>query len=112
MRRRFGILAGVWGVLLAGCDPSDPNPDPDGPPPLCAKRFGDGAEKVVRSLGVDVGGGPISDAGGGNMIVFKLNAGGAHVWSKRFGDAGSCPAGRVSADAAGNVLRVGYTAET
>lgn len=56
-------------------------------------------------VSADVGGGPLTDAGLGDMLLFKLDASGTHLWSKRFGDVSRCTKPPVvSTDAAGNIL--------
>jgi hypothetical protein len=61
---------------------------------------------------IDFGGGNLSSAGLGDAFVAKLGPAGAHVWSKRFGDAGDQTGAGVSVDAAGNVFAVGGFAGT
>lgn len=56
---------------------------------------------------VDFGGGQLTTAGGTDLFVSKLDAGGAHLWSKRFGDAGAQTAGDLACDGDGNVLFTG-----
>ena len=72
----------------------------------------DGSENVFVtgyfSDTVDLGGGPLTSAGGFDVFLAKYDAGGAHLWSQRFGgpgdnDESSC----VSADGSGNVFVTG-----
>ncbi len=53
------------------------------------------------------GGGALTSAGSLDAFVVKLTPGGAHVWSKIFGDAASQSAYAVAADGAGNALVTG-----
>ncbi|MCK5796096.1 MAG: hypothetical protein KAI47_02880 [Deltaproteobacteria bacterium] len=69
-----------------------------------SKRFGAadydlGRELVIDSHGnlilvgtfnstINVGGGDLSSAGGGDILLAKFTSAGAHVWSKRFGGSG------------------------
>jgi hypothetical protein len=57
---------------------------------------------------VDFGGGALTSAGNEDVFVAKLDPTGAHVWSKRFGDASDQNALSVAADSAGNVIVTGY----
>ena len=57
---------------------------------------------------VDFGGGPLVSAGGSDIFIAKLDAGGNHVWSKRFGDTNNRQLGKaIAADGAGNVVVTG-----
>jgi hypothetical protein len=96
---------------------------------LWAKHFGnslyqDGNAVAVDAAGnvflaggffgtVDFGGGPLTSAGDEDLYVVKLDAAGNHVWSKRFGDAGTqprYPGCKIVTDPAGAVLVAGqYT---
>jgi Carboxypeptidase regulatory-like domain len=55
---------------------------------------------------VDFGGGPLTSAGSLNIFVAKLDAGGNHLWSRRFGEAAIFQSSAV--DAQGNVLVTGH----
>jgi hypothetical protein len=57
---------------------------------------------------VDWGNGPVAGSGDVDAFVLKLAPTGEHVWSARFGEAGSEGAESVSVDAADNVLVTGY----
>jgi hypothetical protein len=88
------------------------------------KRFGDadyqyGQGIAVDSAGnvlvagyfagsVDFGGGALASAGSEDIFVAKLDPTGAHVWSKRFGDASDQNALSLAVDTAGNVVVLGY----
>jgi hypothetical protein len=53
---------------------------------------------------LDFGGGLLYSAGSNDVFVAKLDAQGAHLWSKRFGDASNQAALDVAVDASGNVI--------
>ncbi len=57
----------------------------------------------------DFGGGPIPHAGGGDILVWKLDGNGDHVWSKSYGDVAYQGAWAVAADGAGSVYLTGET---
>jgi hypothetical protein len=61
----------------------------------------------VSSGGVDFGGGALFSAGGPDVFLVKYSSGGAHVWSKRFGGAGTDMGMAVGTDSLGNVVVVG-----
>ncbi|WP_441291620.1 hypothetical protein ACSRUE_15200 [Sorangium sp. KYC3313] len=91
--------------------------------PLWSQRFGGPGAQRARAITVDVarnvivvglfqgtvdfGGGPLTSAGGDDIFVVKLDAGGQHVWSRRFGDAADQRGEAVAADSGGNVLVTG-----
>jgi len=57
---------------------------------------------------VDFGSGaPLTSAGSTDIFIAKYTLAGAHVWSKRFGDAGDDVAHGVKVDSKGNVIVVG-----
>jgi hypothetical protein len=57
---------------------------------------------------VNFGGGVLTTAGGADIFLAKLDATGAHVWSKRLGSATDDQVGlAIAADSAGNVLVTG-----
>jgi hypothetical protein len=90
---------------------------------LWSKRFGD--TNTQKSYGVavdasgnavitgifygaaDFGGGVLADAGNGDVFIAKFGPGGAHLWSKRFGDTQYQFAFGLGVDASGNVLAAG-----
>ncbi|MFT3770294.1 MAG: nucleotide-binding protein [Minicystis sp.] len=102
--------------------------DCDGQTPLCpalwAKRFGDVAGQFAWGLAVDptggavvtgdldgtadFGGGALTTAGSSDVFLAKLDANGAHVWSKKFGNATLQSGQGVAVDAMGNVVITGY----
>jgi hypothetical protein len=54
---------------------------------------------------VDFGDDTLTSAGGTDVFVTKLDAGGEHAWSRRYGDAGAHQEGQaISADPDGNVV--------
>lgn len=62
---------------------------------------------------VDVGGGPLTSAGGDDILLAKFAPNGAHLWSKRFGDAfANQKPNSIAVDSAGNVAIVGEHAGT
>jgi hypothetical protein len=87
-----------------------------------SKRFGDAdnqgfARVAVDAAGdvvlvgaydgtVDFGGGPLATVGFISGFVVKLDAGGGHLWSKRFGDE-LVKAGEIALSASGNVYITG-----
>ncbi len=56
---------------------------------------------------VDFGGGLITSAGLNDIFVAKFDAGGAHLWSQRFGESGGDSGLGIAADGTGNVLVTG-----
>jgi hypothetical protein len=90
---------------------------------LWSKIFGDNAEQVAHAVALDgagnvlvsgdmygtmtFGGATLISAGERDIFVAKLSATGAHVWSKRFGDAGIQQGLSVAADATGRVALAG-----
>ncbi len=100
----FGTLdMGTGGLVTAGgSDAFLAKVNPMGTT-LWAKSYGDAAAQSILGVGadsvgnirvvgnntgtIDLGGGPLVTAGGTDMFVAKLDAGGgAHVWSKGIGD--------------------------
>lgn len=90
---------------------------------LWARRFGDGSFQVANGIAlddtgnvyiagsflstVDFGGGVLASAGDSDAFIVKLNAGGAYVWAKRFGDTSAQRGGEVAVDDEGNLLMTG-----
>jgi CheY-like chemotaxis protein/chitodextrinase len=88
-----------------------------------SKRFGgsgddyghavavDASDNVVMTGGfsgtVDFGGGLLTSVGVLDVFVAKYNAGGAHLWSRRYGGAGSDIGRGVAVDSRGNILVTG-----
>ena len=70
---------------------------------------GDGSVYVLTGLEktVDYGGGPLTSAGGADVAVVKLDAGGGHIWSKRFGAKSTEYTYDLAVDPTGGVVFVG-----
>jgi hypothetical protein len=72
----------------------------------------DGADNVLVTgdfIGaMDLGGCPLSMAGGPGLFVAKLDPSGACLWSKGAGDAGSHSGNAVAVDKSGNALVTGF----
>ncbi|MFT3765813.1 MAG: nucleotide-binding protein [Minicystis sp.] len=89
---------------------------------LWSKRFGDGSR--VTGVGTDIGGniyltgsftgsldlggGPLTSAGQSDVFFAKLDAAGALLWAKRFGDGAPQTAMGLAVDPANNAIGVGY----
>jgi hypothetical protein len=56
---------------------------------------------------IDLGGGPLSSAGDRDLFVARFTGDGEHVWSRRFGDAGTQQYIGVAVDARGDVVLYG-----
>jgi hypothetical protein len=57
---------------------------------------------------VDFGGGALTSAGGKDIFVVKLDEGGSHLFSHRYGDAGSAQEGQaITTDSDGNIVLAG-----
>jgi hypothetical protein len=91
---------------------------------LWSERFGDGLDQYSRAVAVDssgnvfvtgsfkgtidFGGESLQSAGGSDGFVAKLDATGAYVWAKRYGDAAHDETEfDVATDSAGNAILVG-----
>jgi hypothetical protein len=115
-----GALTGAGGadIFVAKYDPTGKH--------LWSKRFGDADQQLSYCVAadgqgnvlmtgnfsgaVDFGGGVLTggaDAFSPDIFVAKYDPTGKHLWSKRFGDAGSQTGTGVAADAQGNVLVTG-----
>jgi hypothetical protein len=95
---------------------------------MWSRRFGDGSYDDARAVAVDAsgniiiagssygivdfGGGALIGAGNRDIFVAKLGSDGAHLWSKRFGDADTQYARAVAVDASGNVVVAGCLQST
>lgn len=91
--------------------------------PIWSRRFGDSSTQIAQSMAIDgdgnlvfvgrmygtidVGGGTLHAAGGNDIIIFKLDGEGNHVWSQLFGGHEPDRAVRLAFDAQGNVLLTG-----
>ncbi|MFT3769337.1 MAG: MopE-related protein [Minicystis sp.] len=95
---------------------------------IWSKSYGDANIQYGNSIAVDsagnvlvagfflgsinLGGGALTSAGANDVFVAKLDAGGNHVWSKRYGDANNQALRGLKVDGANNVLVVGQFAGT
>ncbi len=109
------VSAGEYDSFVAKLSPTGAH--------LWSKRFGNAQDDDATGLAVDAagdvlvcgtmsgsidfGGGAIASGGAFDAYLVKLSSAGAHVWSKRFGDAANQGATEVAVDAAGNVLVTG-----
>jgi hypothetical protein len=59
-----------------------------------------------------LGGGSLTSAGGGDILVAKLDPSGNHLWSTRYGDASNQQATATAIDSADNVVVTGYLHDT
>ncbi|MBI5528776.1 MAG: hypothetical protein HY897_20795 [Deltaproteobacteria bacterium] len=59
----------------------------------------------------DFGGGKLTSAGNRDVVIAKYDAGGNHVWSKRFGSTEDDRATFAAVDNSGNVFVTGYLME-
>ncbi|MCC6559566.1 MAG: nucleotide-binding protein [Polyangiaceae bacterium] len=107
--------AGAEDALLVGLGADGAN--------AWGRRFGDGDVQVALGAAIDgagglvlvgafdglidLGGGPIASAGLLDAFVAKLDQTGAHLWSKRFGDAAAQTAIAAATDPQGNVIVLG-----
>jgi|WetSurMetagenome_2_1015567.scaffolds.fasta_scaffold149668_1 hypothetical protein len=108
----------LWDIFVAKFGPDGSH--------IWSKRFGDDRQQFVQSIAVDPSGNAIItgsfqgtiDFGGGTLdsgsptmedaFIAKFGPGGAHLWSKKFGNTGNTQAGAgVTADAWGNVFLAG-----
>lgn len=96
--------------------------------PVWSKRFGNAVDQVVSDVAlddqgnvvvigdfsgsIDLGGGTLMSAGGTDVFVAKFDPMGAHLWSKRFGDAGAQSGRGIAVDATGRVFATGSFAGT
>ena len=90
------------------------------------KRFGDAAAQAGKGLTVDgqgnvivtgdiagkvdFGGGVLTSAGAADVLLLELDAAGAHVLSKLFGNVAAQTAARVAVDGVGNMVITGSAA--
>ncbi|MBI4701343.1 MAG: SBBP repeat-containing protein [Deltaproteobacteria bacterium] len=91
---------------------------------LWSNRFGDGSEQTAQGIAtdasgnvglaghfygsIDLGGGPLTSAGGSDIFVAKYDKDGKHLWSKRFGDASDEQDGTgIAVDGSGNAIVTG-----
>jgi hypothetical protein len=92
--------------------------------PLWAKGFGNMADQRATDVAtdgqgniyatgtfsgsIDFGGGGLSDPGGGNIYVAKLDGNGKHVWSHGFGELGTQVGQSIAVDSVGGVVIAGF----
>ncbi|WP_437940317.1 hypothetical protein [Sorangium sp. So ce341] len=96
---------------------------------LWSQRFGGTGEERGKAIGafgpagtivvtgdfeeaIDLGGGPLSSAGGKDIFVAQLDASGGHVWSRRFGGADDQEVESITADGGGTSIITGSFAGT
>jgi hypothetical protein len=112
--------AGSIDIFVAKFDPAGAH--------LWSKRFGDSDEQQALGIAgdpsgnviiagyfdgtVNFGGGDLTGAGDYDVFLAKFDPSGAHVWSKRFGDAQGQEAFCVAADESGKVILAGHFAGT
>ncbi|MBI4700864.1 MAG: hypothetical protein HY744_06825 [Deltaproteobacteria bacterium] len=133
VKAKTGQGAGTCAPVLAQTDPDDEcalSNTCDGAGScgggyhLWSKRFGDGAEQVATAVAaggggepvlaghffgsLDLGGGPLTSAGERDLFVGKLDPGGLHLWSSRFGDPGNQLTYAVAVDPWDAVVQAGY----
>jgi hypothetical protein len=91
--------------------------------PLWSRRFGDSSTQIALEMAIDgdgnlvlvgrmygtidVGGGTLHASGGNDIIVFKLDGAGNHIWSQIFGGKEPDRAVRLAFDAEGDVILTG-----
>ncbi len=89
-----------------------------------SKSFGDGGDQSAEAVAVDAsgnaivtgyfygavdfGGGALASSGGWDIFVAAFGPDGAHLWSKRFGNANHQAADAVGIHASGSVILAGY----
>ncbi|NUO47490.1 MAG: hypothetical protein HOV80_01395 [Polyangiaceae bacterium] len=103
--------------------------DCDGSSPVCtgshnwSKRFGDANSQIGHRVAADasgnvflagyftgtinLGGAPLTSAGGDDVFLAKFDAAGNHVWSKRFGNASAQIPFGLATDGSGNIVIIG-----
>ncbi|MEK7576503.1 MAG: SBBP repeat-containing protein [Patescibacteria group bacterium] len=82
--------------------------------PAAVAVDGSGSVVIVGKLTgtIDLGGGALTSAGGGDFFVAKYSASGVYLWARRAGSLADDRAGGVAVDRDGNVLVTGYFAGT
>jgi hypothetical protein len=96
--------------------------------PKWSRRFGDSSTQIALEMAIggdgnpvflgrmngsiDVGGGKLTSSGGGDIIIFKLDGEGNHIWSRIFGGNEPDRAARLAFDADSNVILTGAFAAT
>lgn len=128
----FGDFEGVvsFGAEPLTAEPSDPlrqdlvitKHDRYGNP-LWARRFGDSSTQIAMKMGmdsqgnlvfvarmygtIDVGGGILTASGANDILLFKLDGEGNHLWSHIFGGNEPDLAARLAFDAEDNIILTG-----
>jgi hypothetical protein len=85
--KRFGALTGTGDPFSVSADGDDNV--------IVAGRF---------SGSFDLGGGALTSAGGSDLFVAKYSPAGAHLWSKRYGDAAQQTVAYARPDASGDIF--------
>jgi hypothetical protein len=91
--------------------------------PIWSRRFGDSSTQIAQKMAIDgdgnlvfvgrmygtidFGGGTLHASGGNDIIIFKLDSEGNHIWSQIFGGNEPDRAARLAFDAEGNVILTG-----
>jgi hypothetical protein len=91
--------------------------------PIWSRRFGDSSTQIAQKMAIDgegnlvfvgrmygtidIGGGTLHASGGNDIIIFKLDGDGNHVWSRIFGGNEPDRAARLTFDAENNVILTG-----
>jgi hypothetical protein len=91
--------------------------------PIWSRRFGDSSTQIALEMAIDgdgnlvfvgrmygtidIGGGMLHASGGNDIIIFKLDRDGNHIWSQIFGGKEPDRAVRLAFDAEGNVILTG-----
>ncbi len=105
-----GLSAGahVWSRNIGGMNVGDVAS------PAAVAVDGSGSVVIVGKLTgtIDLGGGALTSAGGGDFFVAKYSASGVYLWARRAGSLADDRAGGVAVDRDGNVLVTGYFAGT
>ncbi|NUP04500.1 MAG: hypothetical protein HOW73_00375 [Polyangiaceae bacterium] len=96
----------LWSKLFNGADDQWPNA-------VAADAAGNVLVFADIQGTVDFGGGAITPAGSTDTVLVKFDPSGAHLWSKRFGNAAGLTSGYgIATDAAGNVYITGVFSGT
>jgi hypothetical protein len=118
MRRCCGIVFFLLTQLLL------PAASSASPPHLWSIGFGDDNAQIARCITadpvggylvagyfqgtIDLGGDPLTSAGGYDIFLAKLDSNGDHIWSKRFGDGHDDYVTGIAASGAGHIGLTGF----
>lgn len=107
--------AGMQDIFVAKLDSSGAH--------VWSRKFGDSLAQTARGVALDAGGnvlliggfsgaldfggGTLTSAGGTDVFIAKLDPGGAHLWSSRYGDSQDQLGNALAVDTAGRVLVTG-----